>query len=303
MHQFIAKRSITPLLLGAALLAACSGGSPSAAGGPGGTSGPGATGGATAGGGAAVNAPDRGAHANAPMAPPGPGTNPTNVGPGAPPPAAAQNQAAVAFNSDAANGLFIDPVSDASKATNLFFGGQWAVAGGYLEQSQGARMASLSFRQYVGDGFGTQGGVAPGRYRADVTVWVYQPSAQYPEMVGSPLGILGYAPYYLDETHYLLAVAKPTAIEVWAVDGAQPGTEWPITNRLYKRDLAEALQVGSPVAWSVEIDAAAQSARVWANGEELTTVTHPLIQDRGQRVALISNGNFLHFQDFKVFRL
>lgn len=286
MPQFIYKRTIMPLMLGAALLAACSGGSPNAAGGnAGGKTGPGGT------------------AAGAPVAAPGVGTNPTNVGPAAPPPAAAQNQATVAFNDQAANGLFVDPVPDTSKATNLFFGGQWAVNGGYLEQSQGARTSSLSFRQYVGDGFGTQGGVAPGRYRADVSVWVYQPSAQHPDMVGAPLGILGYAPYYISETQYLLAVAKPTTLEVWAVDGQQPGTEWPLSNRLFKRDLATPLTVGSPVAWSVEIDTAAQSAKVWANGEELATVTHPLIQDRGQRVSLISNGNFVHFQDFKVYRL
>lgn len=296
MPQFVVKHSLLPLLLGAALLAACSSGAPTASGAKAGTG----TGGARAGG--AANTPDRGAHANAPVAPEGPGTNPLELGPAAPPPAAAQNQAAVTFKDEATNGLFADPVGDGAKATNRFFGGQWAVTGGYLEQSQGARMASLSFRQYVGDGFGTQGGVAPGHYRADVTVWVYQPSAQYADMVGAPLGILGYAPYYLDETHYLLAVAKPGQLEVWAVDGQEPGTEWPITNRLYSRNLATPLQVGSPVAWSVEVDAATQSAKVWANGEELTTVTHPMLQDRGQRVALISNGNFLHFQDFKVYR-
>ncbi len=296
MYQFISKRSLLPLMLGTALLAACSSGAP--------TTTPGKTGGKA--GGTAAGAPgsatDKGAHANAPTAPEGPGTNPLELGPAAPPPAAAQSQAAVTFNDEAANGQFADPVGDGAKASNRFFGGQWAVTGGYLEQSQGARMASLSFRQYTGDGFGTQGGVAPGHYRADVTVWVYQPSAQYADMVGAPLGILGYAPYYIDEMHYLLAVAKPTQLEIWAVDGQEPGTEWPITNRLYSRPLATPLQVGSPVAWSVEVDAATQSAKVWANGEELTTVTHPMLQDRGQRVALVSNGNFLHFQDFKVFR-
>ena len=295
MPRIDVKRPLMPFILGAALLAACSGGSPTGT--PGGAK-PGATaGGATTGVRRVLSS------GGAPTAPEGPGTNPTTLGPAAPPPAAAQNQQQVTFTDPNAGGLFIDPVGDTSKATNLFFGGQWAVSNGYLEQSQGARMASLSFRQYAGDGFGTQGGVAPGRYRADVTVWVYAPNDAYADMVGAPLGILGYAPYYIDETHYLLAVAKPKQLEVWAVDGYQPGTEWPITNRMFKRDLATPLDVGSPVAWSVEIDATTQSAKVWANGEELASFTHPMLTDRGQRVALVSNGNYLHFQDFKVFRL
>jgi hypothetical protein len=198
---------------------------------------------------------------------------------------------------------FVDPLSDAARATGVFVSGNWVTHGGYLEQNQGAVSSSLSFRQYVGPGFGTAGGVAPERYRADVSVWVYQPSAQYPDMVGAPLGILGYAPYYLDETRYLLAVAKPTSLEVWAVDGYRPATEWPLTARLLKRDLEVPLDVGTPVAWSVEVDTAAQSARVWANGNELGAVTHPLLGNREPRVALVSNGNYLHFQDFKVYRL
>lgn len=286
----IVTRALLPLVAASALLAACQSGAPNAAGAKPGATKPGAPGVAA------------GATAGAPVAAPGVGTNPSAIGAAAPIPTAAAAQDTVTFN-DPSTMPFIDPVPDTSKATNLFFGGQWGTNGGYLEQSQGARMSSLTFRQYNGAGFGAPGGVASGRYRADVSVWVYQESAQYPDMVGAPLGILGYAPYYIDEAHYLLAVAKPKTLEVWAVDGNQPGTEWPLSQRLFKRDLATPLAVGVPVAWSVEINPATQSAKVWANNEELATVSHAMLTERGQRVALVSNGNFLHFQNFQVFKL
>jgi hypothetical protein len=226
--------------------------------------------------------------------------NPATPGQAAPPPAGAQG-GQVAF-SDPGNFPFVDPVPETARATNKFFEGTWSFNGGYMEQSLGARTASLTFRQYNGDGFGAGGGVAPAKYRTDVTVWVYQNSDQYPQMVGAPLGIIGYAPYYLNEQKYLLVVAKPSSLEVWAVDGQIPGSEWPNSARLLKQDLQTPLAVGSPVAWSTEIDTNTNSAKIWANGTELGTVSSPILQNAGQRVALVSNGNYLHFQDFKVFR-
>ncbi|MNS74022.1 hypothetical protein D3C72_1074850 [compost metagenome] len=232
-----------------------------------------------------------------PVAAPGLGVNPGNLT-GAPAPAGAASGGAVQLN-DPANFPFIDPVAE--KATDLFFNGQWGINGGYIEQAQGARRSSLTFRQYAGGAFGTPNGVAPAKYRADVSVWVYQPSAQYPDMVGAPLGILGYAPYFISETRYLLVVAKPKTLEAWVVDGQSPGTEWPLSNRVWKQDLATELAVGAPVTWSVEVDTNAKTAKIWANGEEKTTVTHPMLTNAGQRVALVSNGNFVHFQDLKLY--
>lgn len=243
----------------------------------------------------------------APRADAGIGTNPPSLGEGAPAP---QNAAGgqVYFN-DPSNFPFVDPVSEGGRASQKFFEGTWSYNGGYMEQSLGARTASLTFRQYAGDGFGASGGVAPAKYRADVTVWVYQNSDQYPQMVGAPLGILGYAPYFINEQKYLLVVAmpsgipdKPTALEVWAVDGQVPGSEWPLSQRLSKTYSTNALSVGSPVAWSTEIDTTTATAKIWANGAEVATVSHGMLQNAGQRVALVSNGNYLHFQDFKVYR-
>jgi hypothetical protein len=230
------------------------------------------------------------------MAAPGVGVNPGTL-PAAPAPTGASG-GQVQLN-DPSNFPFLDPMQD--RGTDLFFNGQWSINGGYIEQAQGARRSSLTFRAYSGNAFGTQGGAAPAHYRADVSVWVYQPSAQYPDMVGAPLGILGYAPYFINETKYLLVVAKPKALEVWAVDGNQPGTEWPLSQRLWKQDLASDLAVGAPVTWSVEVDTNAHTAKIWANGEEKTTVTTPLIANGGQRVALVSNGNYVHYQDLKLF--
>lgn len=280
-----AVRKVTPWVL-AALLApgmwACSG-SPSSPGGK--------TGGGWFGGG--------GGNGATPQAAPGLGVNPSNLGQGGPP---AQVPGSSVSFADPNNLPFVDPTTDQGKASSLFFAGTWAPNGGYLEQSTGARQASLTFRQYAGEGFGSQGGVAPAHYRSDVTAWVYQPSDQYPNMVGAPLGIVGYAPYFKDETHYMLVVAKPTSLEAWAVDGFVPGSEWPVANRLWSQPLDTPLAVGTPIAWAVEIDTASQSAKIFANNEEKVTVSHPMLTNSGQRVALISNGNYLHFQDFKVFR-
>lgn len=280
MLKTLATRRTLTVLMGALVAvsaAACAGKAPNAA------------------GGAGANGQ---AQAGAPMAAPGVGVNPGNLT-SAPAPAGASG-GAVQIN-DPANFPFVDPMAD--RATDRFFNGQWGVNGGYIEQAQGARISSLTFRQYNGGAFGTNDGVAPGHYRADVSAWVYQRSDQYPEMVGAPLGILGYAPYFINETKYLLVTAKPKSLEVWAVDGNQPGTEWPLANRLWKEDLATEIGVGSPVTWAVEVDTNAHTAKIWANGEEKTTITHPMLTNAGQHVALVSNGNYVHYQDLKLFAM
>lgn len=235
---------------------------------------------------------------NVPQAAPGVGSNPSgSVNSGAPDQAPT---AAINFT-DPGNLPFADPVTPTSKASGLFFAGNWTVNGGYYQQSEGAKQASLSFREYTGNAFGSSGGATPAKYRADVTAWVYQQSDQYPNMVGAPLGIIGYAPYFIDETHYLLAVAKPDRLEVWATDGFVPGQNWPETNLLWSKALATPLAVGTPVAWSVQVDTTTQSATIWANGTQQATVKSPMLANPGEHVALVSNGNYVHFQDFKLY--
>jgi hypothetical protein len=293
MSKSAATHAPLLLLLGGALIVAgCNGGSPSAAGGAGSTA-TGSTGAAGASGGTT---------AEQPHAAPGLGQNPTSAPVAAPPPPAGVAAAQVAFT-DPNNMPFVDPLTDADKASNVFFSGTWGYNGGFMEQSTGAKQASLSFREYNGNAFGTPDGSVSSHYRADVTAWVYQPSDQYPNMVGAPLGIIGYCPYFRDASHYMLAVAKPTSLEVWAVDGFVPGTTWPVNNLLFSRALATPLAVGSPVAWSVEINSAAQQATISANGEQVATVNHALIGSAGAHVALVSNGNYVHYQDFKLYKM
>lgn len=292
--------SILMLLGGALVLAACSGGNPSSSGAPGPQTSLGAATGADASGQAGTAAPADGSGA-VPHAAPGIGQNPNAPTPAAPPPANAQ-ATDVSF-ADPNNMPFVDPLQDADKATGVFFAGTWGYNGGYMEQSLGAKQASLTFRQYNGNAFGTPDGSAPAHYRADVTAWVYQPSDQYPNMVGAPLGIIGYCPYFRDAQHYLLAVAKPTSLEVWAVDGFIPGTTWPVNNLLFSRTLQTPLAVGSPVAWSVEVDTNAGQATVAANGEQLAQVNHAILNTSTHYVSLISNGNYVHYQDFKLYKM
>lgn len=309
MPKSPATHSALVLLLGGALVVtACKAGSPASSGAPGApgdlSAAPGAPGAAPApgtdGSGAAANG--AGGSADVPHAAPGLGQNPSGPAPAAPPPPAGAAETQVAFN-DPNNMPFYDPLGDTDKVGGVFFSGTWGYNGGYMEQSTGAKQASLTFRVYNGNAFGSSDGTAPAHYRADVTAWVYQPSDQYPNMVGAPLGIIGYCPYFKDSTHYLLAVAKPASLEVWAVDGFVPGTTWPVNNLLFSRTLATPLAVGTPVAWSVEVDTGAQQATVSANGEQLATVNHAILSNSGQKVALISNGNYVHYQNFNLYKM
>jgi hypothetical protein len=234
----------------------------------------------------------------APTAPPGPGSNPPEPLLGAPAPDAGWRTVDIPL--DRPQTSFVDPVSPAERATRAFFPGMWASREGLLEQRQGLRLAALTFRRYAGDAFGAAGGGAPPRYRADLKVWVYQPSTQYPGMVGAPLGVVGFAPYFIDERRYLLVVAKPDAYEVWGVDGQRPGVLWPTESRLLRRPRPMPLALGAAVSWSVGIDTLRQEARVWADGLDLGAVTSPLLSPRGQSVALVSNGNFVRFRDLRV---
>ncbi|MEB3329063.1 MAG: hypothetical protein VKQ33_07510 [Candidatus Sericytochromatia bacterium] len=236
--------------------------------------------------------------AGAPTAPPGPGSSPPEPLLAAPEPAAGWHTVEVPLDRPEAS--FVDPVSPAGRSTRAFFPGLWVSQGGLLEQRQGLRLAALTFRRYAGDAFGAPGGKAPARYRTDLQVWVYQPSSQYPGMVGAPLGVLGFAPYFVDERRYLLAVAKPEAYEVWAVDGQRPGTLWPSESRLLRHVRPAPLTLGAAVSWSIAIDTARQEARVWADGQELGAFTTPLLTHRGQSVALVSNGNFVRFRDLRL---
>ncbi|MEB3285744.1 MAG: hypothetical protein VKN33_10705 [Candidatus Sericytochromatia bacterium] len=238
-----------------------------------------------------------------PSASPGLGENPETLGPQLAPPLFSEGEFSVDFFPSQEPPVFVDPVSEVKKATGFFAGGHWVFNAGYFEQNRGALRPVLSFRRYSGTGFGLKNGAASPRYRSDVSVWVYQASSEYPNMVGAPLGILGYAPYFLDETHYLLAVAKPRILEVWAVDGYRPATAWPIEARLLRRDLAVPLKVGSPVTWSVEVNTRSRTAKVWMNTQELGTVSHPMLTDRNHGVALVSNGNYVHFKNFRAYRL
>lgn len=295
MQKSRATRRRLPLLLGALILTgvtACHSGAPTAA-----NQAPGASNGSSGSNGAAAS----GDASGVPQAPAGIGTNPVTLGQGAPPPSNTQGYT-VPFN-DPNNLPFAQPASPTSLASGLFFAGTWQLNGGYYEQSTGAKQASLTFREYNGNGFGTQDGSAPAHYRVDVTAWVYQPSDQYPNMVGAPLGIIGYSPYFKDETHYLLVVAKPSSLECWDVQGSVPGTTWPATSLLWSQALATPLAVGTPVAWSVEVDTGAQAATIWANGKQMTKVTSPDLTNSGQHVALISNGNYMHFQNMVLYSM
>ncbi|HBN07559.1 MAG TPA: hypothetical protein DD435_02565 [Cyanobacteria bacterium UBA8530] len=198
---------------------------------------------------------------------------------------------------------FVDPVPPAAKASGKFFTANWKLDGGELRQTLPPTQPSLTFLQYVGNAFGTPSGQAPGHYRVEADVRAYQEATVSPdEMVGSPTGMLGIIPYYLDSTHYLLMVATPNELALWNVDGLAPQETWDAEKyQLWHQAISPSLKVGDPLRLGVEVDIKAQRIKVFFNGEMKEVLdAKGILKDQDHYVSLVSNGNFVGYDNFKL---
>lgn len=203
----------------------------------------------------------------------------------------------ITFDSASDAALFNDPVPPGTKAGGKFFTANWKVVDGELRQTIPPTQPSLTFLTYVGNGFGTSLGQAPKHYRMDADLRAYKESTVAPEeMVGSPLGMLAIIPYYLDPTHYLLYVVTPNEVALWNVDGLAPQDTWDATQyRLWNQQITPALRAGDKIRLGAEVDIPNKMVKLFFNGEYKDLVPVPGLADQDHYVGLISNGNFVGY--------
>lgn len=198
---------------------------------------------------------------------------------------------------------FEDPTTEDQRRTGRWSMGRWALADNTYRQTRQVDTATLMFQRYTGDGFGQPNGMAPSKYRLEVTVFAYQAvTATESVIAGAPVGILGLIPYYLDATHYILVEAVKNRYEVWFVDGLTPGDEWAAeTYQKYAGEATSSLAVNEPIKYKIDVDTKAGLMRLYINDELKEVISDPkFIKDVQHSFALVSNGNYIAFKDVKL---
>lgn len=198
---------------------------------------------------------------------------------------------------------FEDPTTTDERFSSRYAAGRWQVANGTYRQTQEVQTATLMIQRYNGNGFGKEDGQAPSRYSVELTALAYRPvTATESVIAGAPAGVVGYMPYYLDTTHYIIVERVKNFYEVWFVDGLTPGDEWAAeTYRKFDLRATGSLAVNEPVTFKSEIDTKRGTMRLWINGEYQAQLTDTnFIRDVQHGFALTSNGNYVAFKDIKL---
>ncbi|MGE5708416.1 MAG: hypothetical protein ACM3YO_08785 [Bacteroidota bacterium] len=186
-----------------------------------------------------------------------------------------------------------------------YFNGNWVVQDGAYVQAEPSANNYITIRRYTGGGWGSRG-EAPDRYRSEVQIQAYKES-EAPQLLGYPVGILSYIPYFRDSKHYVVLVATPTStggmkVEAWAVNGYAPGVAWPQEACLMSEWMTTPCAVGTPVTLGATVDTREHSIRVAINGEEQEKVSSPMITGGKHWVALVSNGNYVQFDNLRLYK-
>lgn len=195
---------------------------------------------------------------------------------------------------------FEDPTSTDERFSSRYSAGRWLAADGQFRQTQEVQTATLMIQRYKGDGFGFDDGQAPSRYSVEATALAYKSvTASESVIAGAPAGVVGYMPYYLDTTHYIIVERVKDQYEVWFVDGLTPGDEWAAeTYRKFDMKATGSLAINEPVTFKSEIDTKKGTMRLWINGEYQAQISDPdFIKDVQHGFALTSNGNYVAFKD------
>jgi len=198
---------------------------------------------------------------------------------------------------------FEDPTKTEERFSSRYAAGRWLAANGQYRQTQEVQTATLMLQRYKGNGFGLEDGQAPSRYSVEVTAFAYKPvTASESVIAGAPAGVVGYMPYYLDTTHYIIVERVKDMYEVWFVDGLTPGDEWAAeTYRKFDLKATGSLAVNEPVTFKSEIDTKKGTMRLWINDEYQAQLADAnFIRDVQHGFALTSNGNFVAFRDVKL---
>lgn len=151
---------------------------------------------------------------------------------------------------------------------------------------------AVSFQRYRGSALGTENGVLPMRYHAEVAMRPINSPYNYP-----PTGDQAVQFYFLATGRYLEVVIKPDQIEIWEADGAEPKTNkgW---KRLYNKSLVT--KAGDLRRIGAQVDAEAGTFEAWLDGERLTSVKSALIKPQPAWMTLRGIGNVVSFDDVRV---
>jgi hypothetical protein len=150
--------------------------------------------------------------------------------------------------------------------------------------------ALLSFRRYRGTAFGANG-VMPQRYFAQVAVTPIKSQTL------APTGDQGTQVYYLDPTHYLEVLIKPTMFEVWQCNGGQPFTSLGWTRLFFTPTTTAANQTRTLGA---TVDTAAHQLTAFLDGVQKSTVTSTLLTSQTHWLALRGTGNVVAHDNLRI---
>jgi hypothetical protein len=150
--------------------------------------------------------------------------------------------------------------------------------------------AFLSFRRYRGTAFGANG-TLPQRYFAQVAVTPLKSQTL------APTGDQGTQVYYLDPTHYLEVLIKPTLFEVWQCNAGQPFTSAGWTRLYFTNTTTAANQTRQLGA---TINTGTHQLTAFLDGVQKTTVTSSLLTSQTHFLALRGTGNVVAHDNLRI---
>jgi hypothetical protein len=150
---------------------------------------------------------------------------------------------------------------------------------------------NLAFRRYRGTGLGTANGQLPNHYVAELDVTPIQ-SDTY-----TPTGDQGTQFYYIDPTHYIELLIKPTFLEVWECNGAAPfqSVGW---TRLFAADATTGANQTRHLR--AEIDCQTHMLKAYFDGQLLTTLSIDMLTTQPHYFALRGTGNIVAHNNIHI---
>ncbi|MOA15855.1 hypothetical protein D3C78_1360380 [compost metagenome] len=154
------------------------------------------------------------------------------------------------------------------------------------------KQPAVSFLRYRGTALGTPNGQVPDVYYTEVAMRPIESPHNY-----TPTGDQGVQFYYTAYDTYLEVVIKPTHIEVWEADKAEPKT-----TKGWKRLWGQALTTkgGEVRKVGALVDVKAGTFTAYLDGKALTTVKSGLLKPQPAWVVLRGIGNVVSFDDLLI---
>jgi hypothetical protein len=175
--------------------------------------------------------------------------------------------------------------------------GNWAVtadeAGNKVLMHDDVRQQpAVSFQRYRGTALGSANGRVPDLYYTEVAMRPIRSPHNY-----TPTGDQGVQFYYLKYDTYLEVVVKPTFIEIWEANNAEPKT-----TKGWKRLWGQALNTkgGDVRKIGALVDVKAGTFTAYLDGKPLSTVKSDILKPQAAYVALRGIGNVVSFDDFLI---